>query len=63
MAERCVDDDDDDLRRRCAVHDQWAASHPEGVAFAEAWADQAFELIGGVTSPSGELGTSFNMSQ
>ncbi len=32
--------DAEDMRRRCAAHDRWMASHPEAVEFAEAWAEQ-----------------------
>lgn len=32
--------DAEDMRRRCAAHDQWMSSNPDAVAFAEAWADQ-----------------------
>ncbi|MFV8054627.1 hypothetical protein [Mycobacterium sp. 48b] len=46
MAEHRAYDDGEDLRRRCVAHDESIATHPEGVAFAESWADQALELIG-----------------
>lgn len=32
--------DVEDMRRRCAAHDRWMATHPEAVGFAEAWADR-----------------------
>jgi hypothetical protein len=28
----------EDLKRRCAAHDQWMAVNPQAVAFSEAWA-------------------------
>lgn len=31
--------DVEDMRRRCAAHEEWLATHPQAVAFAEAWAD------------------------
>jgi hypothetical protein len=31
--------DVEDMRRRCAAHDQWMSTHPDAVAFTEAWAD------------------------
>jgi hypothetical protein len=48
MAQRYAHDDIDDLRRRCVVHDQWMADHPEVVAFVETRADQNLEMIGGL---------------
>ncbi|MFV8047960.1 hypothetical protein [Mycobacterium sp. 48b] len=48
MAECYACEDVEDLRRRCVAHAQWIAIHPENVAFAESWADQALELIGGM---------------
>lgn len=39
--------DVEDMRRRCAAHDQWTSKHPEAVALAEAWADLNLdELVG-----------------
>lgn len=35
--------DIEDMRRRCAAHDQWMSNHPEAVIFAEMWADQNYE--------------------
>ncbi|MBY0291278.1 MULTISPECIES: hypothetical protein [Mycobacteriaceae] len=37
--------DVEDMRRRCAAHDQWASKHPEAVALAESWADQNLEEL------------------
>ncbi|ORW62992.1 hypothetical protein AWC21_03075 [Mycolicibacterium peregrinum] len=41
MEERHANDDVEKLRRCCVAHDHWLATHPESVAFAESWADQA----------------------
>lgn len=30
----------EDLRRRCAAHGAWMASHADAVAFSAAWADR-----------------------
>jgi hypothetical protein len=35
--------DIEDMRRRCAAHDQWMSRHPEAVTFAETWADENLE--------------------
>lgn len=35
--------DVEDMRRRCAAHDHFMASHPDAVAVAEAWADHNLE--------------------
>ncbi|MDA3642213.1 toxin-antitoxin system HicB family antitoxin [Mycobacterium xenopi] len=32
--------DAEDMRRRCAAHDQWMREHPDVAAFSEAWADR-----------------------
>ncbi len=32
--------DIEDMRRRCASHDQWMAARPDAVAAAESWADR-----------------------
>jgi hypothetical protein len=37
--------DVEEMRRRCAAHDQWMAAHPEAVAFAEAWADRNLDEL------------------
>ncbi|BBX98457.1 hypothetical protein AWC15_15225 [Mycobacterium lacus] len=37
--------DIDDMRRRCAEHDQWMQAHPEAVAFSEAWADRNLGML------------------
>ena len=39
--------DIEDMRRRCAAHDRWMASHPDAVAFTEAWADRNLEELAG----------------
>lgn len=37
----------EDMRRRCAAHEQFLTDHPEAVTFAQAWADRNVdELIG-----------------
>lgn len=35
--------DVEDMRRRCAAHDRFMASHPDAVAVTEAWADHNLE--------------------
>ena len=35
----------EDMRRRCAAHDEWTSKHPEPVALAEAWADLNLEEL------------------
>jgi hypothetical protein len=35
----------EDMRRRCAAHDRFMASHPVAVAFTEAWADRNLEEL------------------
>jgi hypothetical protein len=37
--------DAEDMRRRCAAHEQWMSSNPDAVAFAEAWADQNLDEL------------------
>jgi hypothetical protein len=32
--------DVEDMRRRCAAHDQWMQAHPDATSFSEAWADR-----------------------
>ncbi|MCW2685473.1 MAG: hypothetical protein JWR37_363 [Mycobacterium sp.] len=32
--------DVEDMRRRCAAHDQWMQAHPSAATFSEAWADR-----------------------
>lgn len=39
--------DAEDMRRRCAAHERWMSSHPEAVAFAEAWADRNLDELAG----------------
>jgi hypothetical protein len=39
--------DGEDMRRRCAAHDRFMASHPDAVAFTEAWADRNLEELAG----------------
>jgi hypothetical protein len=34
--------DFEDLKRRCAAHDQWMAVNPEAAVFSEAWADRNY---------------------
>jgi hypothetical protein len=35
----------EDMRRRCAAHDQWMRQHPEVVTFSEAWADGNLDAL------------------
>ena len=37
--------DIEDMRRRCAAHDQWMRSHPDATAFSEAWADRNLDEL------------------
>ncbi|WP_191496073.1 hypothetical protein [Mycobacterium simulans] len=37
--------DINDMRRRCAEHDQWMRAHPEAAAFSEAWADRNLGML------------------
>lgn len=39
--------DVEDMRRRCAAHDQWMQDHPEFIAFSEAWADRNLDELAG----------------
>jgi hypothetical protein len=39
--------DVEDMRRRCNAHDRFMASHPDAVAFSEAWADRNLEELAG----------------
>jgi hypothetical protein len=39
--------DVEDMRRRCAAHGRFMTSHPDAVAFAEAWADRNLEELAG----------------
>jgi hypothetical protein len=40
--------DIDDMRRRCAAHDQWMRAHPDATAFSEAWADRNLDELADV---------------
>jgi hypothetical protein len=37
----------EDMRRRCAAHDQWMATRPDAAAFAEVWADGNLDELAG----------------
>jgi hypothetical protein len=39
--------DVEDMRRRCVAHERFMASHPDAVAFSEAWADRNLEELAG----------------
>lgn len=39
--------DVEDMRRRCAAHDQWMVAHPQAGAFATAWADRNLDELAG----------------
>lgn len=39
--------DVEDMRRRCAAHDQWMSARPDAVAFTEAWADRNLDELAG----------------
>lgn len=39
--------DVEDMRRRCAAHDQWMVIHPEAGGFATAWADRNLDELAG----------------
>jgi hypothetical protein len=39
--------DIEDMRRRCAAHDQWLLAHPEAATFSEAWADRNLDDLSG----------------
>ena len=37
--------DIEDMRRRCAAHDQWMLAHPDATSFSEAWADRNLDEL------------------
>lgn len=37
--------DVEDMRRRCAAHDQWMRANPDVAAFSEAWADRNLDEL------------------
>lgn len=37
--------DVEDMRRRCAAHDQWLLAHPDAATFSEAWADRNLDEL------------------
>jgi hypothetical protein len=39
--------DIEDMRRRCAAHDQWMLAHPDAATFSEAWADRNLDDLAG----------------
>ena len=39
--------DSEDMRRRCASHEQWLTEHPEHTRVAEAWADGNLDELAG----------------
>jgi hypothetical protein len=39
--------DVEDMRRRCAAHDQWMLVDPDGARFSEAWADHNLDELAG----------------
>lgn len=39
--------DSEDMRRRCAAHDQHLSGHPEHVAVIESWADRNLSELSG----------------
>jgi hypothetical protein len=39
--------DVEDMRRRCAAHDQWMSTHPDAVAFTETWVDGNLDELAG----------------
>jgi hypothetical protein len=39
--------DVEDMRRRCAAHNEWMVAHPEAGAFATAWADRNLDELAG----------------
>ncbi|MEJ2870066.1 Arc family DNA-binding protein [Actinomycetospora sp. OC33-EN08] len=39
--------DGEDMRRRCAAHEEWLVSRPEHVRRAEAWADGNLDELAG----------------
>lgn len=38
--------DAEDMRRRCAAHDQWMRDNPDAGAFSQAWADRNLSALG-----------------
>jgi hypothetical protein len=39
--------DVEDMRRRCAAHDQWMLAHPDATSFSEVWADRNIDELAG----------------
>ena len=39
--------DIEDLRRRCAAHDQWMLANPVAATFSEVWADRNLDELAG----------------
>lgn len=39
--------DVEDMRRRCAAHDRWMASHPDAVKLVDTWADRNLDELAG----------------
>jgi hypothetical protein len=39
--------DIEDLRRRCAAHDQWMLANPDAATFSEVWADRNLDELAG----------------
>jgi hypothetical protein len=37
--------DIEDMRRRCAAHDQWMRAHPDATVFSEAWGDRNLDEL------------------
>ena len=37
--------DVEDMRRRCAAHDQWMRARPDATAFSGAWADRNLDEV------------------
>ena len=37
--------DIEDMRRRCAAHDQWMLAHPNATSFSEAWSDRNLDEL------------------
>ncbi len=37
--------DVEDIRRRCAAHDQWMRAHPDATSFSQAWADRNLDEL------------------
>lgn len=38
--------DQEDMRRRCATHDDWLRNNPDALAFTEQWAGQYADELG-----------------